>query len=246
VLQVRGLTVKRGHHIAVQNVSFDLYGGTDTAVVGPNGAGKSSLIQALLGILPHQAGEIRVLDHRLSPRGRLNPTVRQQVAYLPQNFAIDRQIPMTVAELVGLGWDCLSSWPFGYSPSKALSRSQAIDVALTKVQGEHLRSKPLSVLSGGEMKRALLAYCLVRPRRLLILDEAPAGLDRYSEGEFYERLQYLKHQEGWAILQVSHDLERVHRHCDQVIGLNQMIRCQGQPTHALTEENLSLTYGVYH
>ena len=105
VLVVQGLTVYRGTHPAVQEVSFTVQAGTDTAIIGPNGAGKSTLIQAVLGILPRQAGQIDVLGHALSAKGYLPSAVRQQIAYLPQNFLFDRRIPITVSELVGLGWD---------------------------------------------------------------------------------------------------------------------------------------------
>jgi zinc/manganese transport system ATP-binding protein len=106
-----------------------------------------------------------------------------------------------------------------------------------------LREQLVSGLSGGETKRVLLAYCLVRPRRLLILDEAPAGLDARSESDFYQLLYQLKKEQGWAILQISHDLDMVRRSCDRVLCLNRTLRCQGVPGHALTPENLSLAYG---
>jgi zinc/manganese transport system ATP-binding protein len=93
------------------------------------------------------------------------------------------------------------------------------------------------------MKRALLAYCLVRPRRLLILDEAPAGLDIRSESEFYRLLYQLKREQGWAILQISHDLDMVRKHCDRVLCLNRSIRCQGAPDDALSPDNLAAVYG---
>ena len=101
----------------------------------------------------------------------------------------------------------------------------------------------MSALSGGELKRVLLAYCLVRPRRLLILDEAPAGLDVRNESEFYRLLHQLKKEQGWAILQVSHDLDMVRRSCDRVLCINRTLLCQGTPDHSLTPENLSLAYG---
>jgi len=241
VLAVEGLTVHHGKQVAIQNVSFTLRAGTDTAVVGPNGAGKSTLIQALLGILPHQAGEVWVMGHHMSPTGKLPSTVRQQIAYLPQSFLFDRRIPMTVEEWVGLGWESLGlQWPW----SRRSDRQEAIRTALQTVDAWSLRHKSLSSLSGGQTKRVLLAYCLVRPRQFLVLDEAPAGLDLRSEWDFYQLLNQLKQEQGWAILQVSHNLEMVQRNCDHVICLNQMIRCQGSPAHTLTDENLSLTYGV--
>jgi len=113
VLAVEGLTVYRESYAAVQEVSFVLEAGTDTAIVGPNGAGKSTLIQAILGILPRQAGQVQCLGHPLSPSGKLPMSVRRRIAYLPQNLLFDRRIPMTVSELVGLGWDALGmQWPW--------------------------------------------------------------------------------------------------------------------------------------
>ena len=240
VLVVKGLTVYRETHAAVQNVSFTVPAGMDTAIVGPNGAGKSTLIQTILGILPRRSGEAFVLGQPLSPKGKLPAAVRQQIAYLPQNFLFDRRIPITVSEFVGLGWDRLGlqlPWTGGRT------RRHAVQQALTQVDAWHLSHKLVSALSGGELKRVLLAYCLVRPRRLLILDEAPAGLDVRNESEFYRLLHQLKKEQGWAILQVSHDLDMVRRSCDRVLCINRTLLCQGTPDHSLTPENLSLAYG---
>lgn len=240
VLMVKGLTVYRETHLAVQNISFIVQQGTDTAIVGPNGAGKSTLIQAILGILPRQSGEVLVLGQPLSPEGYLPLTVRQQLAYLPQNFLFDRRIPITVSELVGLGWDQLGlqlPWA-GWR-----ARHQAVRQVLSQVDAWHLRDQLVSGLSGGETKRVLLAYCLVRPRRLLILDEAPAGLDVRSEADFYQLLYHLKKEQGWAILQISHDLDMVRRNCDRVLCMNRTLLCEGMPDNALSPENLSTAYG---
>ncbi|NJL88276.1 MAG: metal ABC transporter ATP-binding protein [Leptolyngbyaceae cyanobacterium SM1_1_3] len=241
VLTVKNLTVYRDAYAALQNVSFALESGTDLAIVGPNGAGKSTLVQAVLGILPRQTGDIFVLGQPLSQSGHLPAWVRQQIAYLPQSFLFDRRIPITVAELVGLGWDRLG---FRLPWAGWQQRRQAVQQALGRVDGQHLRSQSISSLSGGEFKRVLLAYCLVRPRRLLILDEALAGLDIHSESEFYQMLYQLKQEQGWAILQISHDLDMVRRHCDRVLCLNRTLRCHGAPEVALSPESLAAAYGT--
>ncbi|MEO0408399.1 MAG: metal ABC transporter ATP-binding protein [Cyanobacteria bacterium P01_A01_bin.135] len=240
VLVVDGLTVYRGAHPAVQDMSFVLQSGTDTAIVGPNGAGKSTLIQAVLGILPRQSGRVSVLGHPLSAKGHLPPKVRQHIAYLPQNFLFDRRIPITVSELVALGWDQVGlQLPW----AGRRERRHAAREALDQVEAWHLRDQMVSSLSGGETKRVLLAYCLVRPRSLLILDEAPAGLDVLGESEFYKLLYRLKREQGWAILQISHDLDMVRRSCDRVLCINRKLLCQGPPEQALAPEQLALAYG---
>jgi zinc transport system ATP-binding protein len=90
----------------------------------------------------------------------------------------------------------------------------------------------------------LLAYCLVMQRKLLVLDEAFAEVDAQGEAAFYELLDELRREEGWTVLQVSHDLEMVSRHCDFVLCLNRRLICSGRPESALSTENLLETYGA--
>jgi zinc transport system ATP-binding protein len=240
VLSVADLSVERDRQVVLSGVSFALAAGTDTAIIGPNGAGKSTLVQAILGILPCRSGQVRVMGQAIDRSNRAGKALRQQIAYLPQNFLFDRRMPITVGELVGLGWDRLE-WSLPWQRQK--QRLQAIRAALAQVKAGHLQNQPLNQLSGGETKRVLLAYCLVRPRKLIILDEAPAGLDVRGEADFYALLYKLKQEQGWTILQISHDLEMVRQHCNQVICLNRRLLCQGAPEVTLSPEALSQAYG---
>lgn len=98
VLEVEGLRVRRDGVLAVDDVSFQLAAESDTALVGPNGAGKRSLVGAILGLIPRQAGEVRILGHRLGPAGQLPAQVRAQLAFLPQALPLQGRLPLTVAE----------------------------------------------------------------------------------------------------------------------------------------------------
>ena len=122
-------------------------------------------------------------------------------------------------------------------------KQAAIVQALRRVSAYHLQQQAIGTLSGGELKRVLLAYCLVMPRKLLVLDEAFAGVDVQGATDFYTLLNELKREEGWTVLQVSHDIDMVSRHCDRVLCLNQTLVCSGQPSVALSPQNLLATYG---
>ena len=240
VLLVEGLSVRRGEQLAVEQVSFQLARETDTALVGPNGAGKSSLVAALLGLLPRAAGTVQILGQELGPAGQLSRSVRAQIAYLPQSLALQGRFPLTVGEFVGFGFD-----PPGLSLAWLGNRhrSEAVRRALERTACQDLAERRLSELSGGQLKRVLLAFCVVRPRQLLVLDEAQAGLDAPSSEQFQELLLELRRQEGWTVLQVSHDLEMVRRSCTQVLCLNRRLRCSGAPDHALSPARLAELYG---
>lgn len=235
ILKVEGLTVYQGKYLAVRDVSFELISGTDTAIVGPNGAGKSTLVQALLGIMPRAAGKIEIFDRPLERLGKLC----HAIGYMPQNFIFDRSFPLSVSELVALGYIKRRE----AKGERREGKKAAVVRALERVDGYYLCHKAIGSLSGGELKRVLLAYCLVMPRQLLILDEAFAGIDAQGIADFYTLLNELKHQENWTVLQISHDLDMVNRHCDRVLCLNQSLICTGTPEFALSPQNLLATYG---
>lgn len=229
LLKVEGLTVYQDKYLAVRDVWFELLPGTNTAVVGPNGAGKSTLVQAILGLIPHKSGKIEIFGRPIKRLGNLS----HQIGYMPQNFIFDRSFPISVAELVRLGW----------VGKRSREKQPAITQALRRVSAYHLRNQAIGTLSGGELKRVLLAYCLVMPRKLLVLDEAFAGVDVQGAADFYTLLNELKREEGWTVLQVSHDIDMVSRHCDRVLCLNQTVVCTGSPDIALSPQNLLATYG---
>ncbi|MBD2437169.1 metal ABC transporter ATP-binding protein [Nostoc sp. FACHB-110] len=249
ILKVDGLTVYQGKYLAIRDVSFELLQGTDTAIVGPNGAGKSTLVKAILELLPRSAGKVEIFGRPLAKLGNL----RHFLGYMPQNFIFDRSFPISVSELIGLGWSneiksqSLKSKTEDSLFAKVWRRNRekttAITEALRRTGVYHLRNQPIGTLSGGQLKRVLLAYCLVMPRKLLVLDEAFAGVDMQGAADFYVLLNQLKQEEGWTILQVSHDIDMVSRHCDRVLCLNQTVVCTGQPEIALSPENLLATYG---
>ncbi|AUT02489.1 ABC transporter ATP-binding protein [Nostoc sp. CENA543] len=242
ILKIEGLTVYQGNYLAVRDVSFELIAGTNTAIVGPNGAGKSTLVKAVLDLIPHRTGSIEIFGFPINKLGSL----RHLIGYMPQNFIFDRSFPISVKELVGLGWVAKVQNRYSlFSRLKMQSQEKSLAVAeaLRRTDVYQLRNQAIGTLSGGQLKRVLLAYCLVIPRKLLILDEAFAGVDMQGAADFYALLHELKQEEGWTVLQVSHDIDMVSRQCDRVLCLNQTVVCTGQPEIALSPQNLLATYG---
>ncbi|MBC6418391.1 MAG: metal ABC transporter ATP-binding protein [Prochloron sp. SP5CPC1] len=229
-VRVRHLSVLRGDYLALDSVSFDLLPGTHTAIIGPNGAGKSTLIKAILGLIPKTSGQVLIFGCTSKKLNKL----RQGIGYIPQKFPFHGSFPLTVAEFVGLG-----------VPKQGWFREKrrAVQQALERVNLHHLAKQKIGTLSGGELKRVLLAYCLVTPRRLLVLDEALAGVDQTGEAEFAALLALLKEELGWTILEVSHDLDSVKQCCDGVFCLNRKLLAEGCPHVTLTQENLQQVYG---
>ena len=233
IVTVKNLSVMRGQYLAVDNVSFELLPGTHTAIIGPNGAGKSTLIKTILGLIEASSGEIKLFNSNVKQLKRF----KTEIGYIPQKFSFDRTFPLTVSEFVTLGLNNKQWW---YSNQR---KQEKIARALEQVHLTKKAKQKIGTLSGGELKRALLAYCLVVPRRLLILDEALAGVDATGELEFAALLNNLKQEHNWTILEASHDLDLISKYCVSVICLNRCLIDRGSPQTTLTPEKLLKIYG---
>ena len=191
------------------------------------------MIKSILGLVEARSGEIKLFNST----GKRLKGFKQEIGYIPQKFLFERTFPLTVSELVALGLNSKQWW---YSSKRKRER---IYQALEQVHLTKQAQQKIGTLSGGELKRVLLAYCLVVPRRLLVLDEALAGVDATGEMEFAALLHNLKQEYNWTILEVSHDLDLVSKYCDSVICLNRRLLYQGSPSTTLTPENLLQIYG---
>lgn len=190
-VELRGVTVRYGRRVALENVSGMFAPGSLTAVVGANGAGKSTLLGAIAGTIRLAGGVIR-------------HSSRQNLAYLPQRAAIDRDYPVTVAELIALGgWREFGAFR---APSRALLLRVA-DAAETMGLARHLQRR-ISALSVGEFQRALFARVIVQDAGLILLDEPLAGVDAQTMAVSLQQIERW-HRQGRTVIAVLHDLDVV-------------------------------------
>ncbi len=217
LLELRQLTVARGGETLLSGVDLVVARGDLHVVVGANGAGKSTLLAAILGQIAF-AGRI-VAHWRAGGR----------IGFVPQTFAVDRTLPVTVADFLALTRQrrpvCLGITP------EARRRVAAL---LARVGLDSLAARPLSVLSGGELRRVLLAHALDPLPELLLLDEPASGLDP-AAGQWLEQLLVeLCRRQGVTVLMVSHDLAQARRLADRVTVLARGVRADGPPGQVLT------------
>lgn len=220
LLEFLGVSLRRNRELLLSDVSFAVQPQTIHIVVGPNGAGKTTLLSALLG----QAA----FDGRIVAHWRQSG----QIGFVPQMFAVDASLPVTVEDFLAL---TRQKMPVCFGV-RAVTR-QRIAGLLRDVGMAGLERRPLSVLSGGEMRRVLLAHALDPVPELLILDEPAAGLDEGGVGQLEELLLTLK-AGGTTVLMVSHDLEQVRRLGDRVTVLDRSVVSEGNPHDTLASEQV--------
>ena len=215
LLEFVEVSIRRNREQLLAAVSLAVRWRTIHAIVGPNGAGKTTLLSALLGEIPFE--------------GRIVANWRSEgrIGYVPQTFAVDPSLPVTVQDFLAL---TRQRQPvcFGVRPS---TRRRVADL-LRKVGVAGLEPRPLSVLSGGELRRVLLANAVDPIPELLILDEPASGLDEGGMRLFEELLRALR-ESGCTVLMVSHHIDQVRRVADWVTVLDRSIVTEGPPAEML-------------
>ena len=213
-------------------VSVTLEPGQVTAICGPNGAGKSTLLGCLAGIVAPDSGSV-ALDGQ--PLAALPLRARAQaLGYLPQQAEVAWDL--SVETLAGLG---RLPWNSGAAADQA-----AVEAALSALELEPLRQRPLSQLSGGERARALLARVLASEPRWLLADEPLANLDLAHQLTLLARLRALAGQ-GLGVVLVLHDLAQAMNHAGRVVVLDQgRVVADGPPEAALSEPLIAKVWGI--
>jgi zinc transport system ATP-binding protein len=227
-LSVAHLTVRyEGQtHPAVEDVSFTLAEGKIAILIGPNGSGKSTVLKAILG-LARSSGEVTVFGKPIAgSHGALG--------YVPQRPPFDLSLPLTVREAVRMPL-------LGAHDERAEANFRHFTEIL---RIDRVLDSPLSSLSGGQLKRALIARAMVTAPRLLLLDEPEAEVDIGGERTLYGMLDEMAEHHKLTVLVCSHELELVHRYADQVLCINRRLMCSGPPETVLTAESLAGLYGA--
>jgi zinc transport system ATP-binding protein len=198
LLRVSNLNVKLQNQIILDNINFSVKKGTTLAILGPNGAGKSVLFRALLNLLPYT--------------GNVEWNEKVRIGYVPQNVAVS-DIPLSVKEFLTIGKNETDA-------ESALS--------LVRLDDKSVLNKRLGALSGGQLRRVLIAWALVDEPNILFLDEPTNGIDVGSEEPIFLMLNGIKKNKKMTTLLITHDIHIVKEYSDYLLALNKCVTFFGK------------------
>ena len=165
-LSAKNIGLERGGRQLFAGLSFEVSAGEALVVIGPNGAGKSSLLRAIAGFLPLNAGGVTLTG------GDAEATLGEQSHYL--GHADSLKGALTAGEN-------LAFWAGVLGDDSGRTRWLA---ALTRLGLPHVADFPVRALSAGQKRRVALARLLVARRPLWLLDEPTTALDVASQALF--------------------------------------------------------------
>ena len=241
LLQVRDLTVTlptaHGPQAALRGVSFALERGATLGLVGESGCGKSLTALALMGLLPDRAevgGSIRLAGQEL--------TALDDAAWARlrgDRIGMVFQEPMTALNPVHrIGDQIAEPLRLHRGVSRAAARAEALRllerVRLPRAR-ERLDAWPHE-LSGGQRQRVVIAIALACGPDLLLADEPTTALDATLQREVLDLLDELRRDSGMALLLISHNLDVMAAHVDQLAVMYGGRIVEQGPTRAVFEQ----------
>jgi len=224
MLKIEHLNKRFGNKTIIDELNLSIDEGEIFGLLGPNGAGKTTLIRMLVGLLLPNSGKITLFD-KYHPE---SAALRRYIGYMPQQLAV--YPGLTVLENVLF---------FGrmYDMAEDTLRQRAMEI-LQKVDLAQRLDSLVSTLSGGMVRRVMLATAMVHHPRLLILDEPTAGVDPLLRIKFWEWFNDLV-KDGVSIIITTHNISEA-AHCQQVVFLREgKLLEQGPPKDIMKKYSVS-------
>jgi zinc/manganese transport system ATP-binding protein len=231
-VSMRSARVTFGRRTLWDGLDLDIEPGEFVAVLGPNGSGKTTLVRVLLGLLPLSAGEVRIGG---KPPRRGSPSI----GYVPQQKALDPDLPLRGRDLVGLGLD---GHRLGIGLRSRRARRERVDRALEAVGGTAYSGAPVGRLAGGVQQRLRVAQALVGAPHVLLCDEPLLSLDLSHQRTVTRLIDERRRTAGTAVLFVTHEINPVLPLVDRVLYLVDGRFRIGPPSEVMTSDVLSELY----
>lgn len=232
ILTANDLRLRHGIREILMGASLAIEARERLGLVGRNGSGKTTLVRVLLGLLPLTAGEVRIAGS--APR-RGSPSI----GYVPQQKALDPDLPLRGRDLVGLGLD---GHRLGIGLRGRRVRRERVDAALAAVHGTAYADAPVGRLSGGEQQRLRVAQALVGDPDVLLCDEPLLSLDLAHQRTVTRLIDERRRTADTAVLFVTHEINPVLPLVDRILYLVDGRFRIGPPDEVMTTEVLSELY----
>lgn len=212
ILSISNLDFAYGQQLVLKHIDLLVERGSTLGIIGPNGGGKTTLLRLLLGTCLPTRGTLQI--EGLTPpqavaRGDL-------MGYLPQTYAMPRQFPISVRQVVRLGLVAKTGMLHRYAKADL----EFVEWLMGRVGIADLADRPFGTISGGQQQRTLIARALAPRPHLLLLDEPTTGIDKAGQQQFVEFLGDLKRELNLTVVLVSHDLRVVTALADRIACLN--------------------------
>jgi branched-chain amino acid transport system ATP-binding protein len=232
LLRIKGVSKHFGGFTALSDVSIDIPPGERFGLIGPNGSGKTTLINCVSGLLRNDSGSIVFDGDEVSAL----PAFRRTRKGIARSFQIPRPFhSMSVLE------NLLVPYEYVVHLKESDAEAQAMDI-LKRIGLAPKARTQANQLSQVELRKLELARAMAARPRLLISDEAMAGLSG-SEVDEVLKILFALNADGITIIMIEHIMQAVMRFSQRVVCLDAgKIICEGPPEAIVANPEVQRAY----
>jgi iron complex transport system ATP-binding protein len=241
LLALQHVTVMRGEHPALKDITLRVEAGEHICILGPNGCGKSTLIKTITREcypLATEGSSISILG-----RERWNVfELRSLLGIVSPDLLASCTTDATGRDVVLSGFfSSTRIFPHHAPNADLLEKSEAV---LARLGIAHLAARPVAQMSSGEAKRTLIARALVHQPQTLLFDEPSNALDIGAQIQLRDTMRVLA-TSGLGILLVTHHVSEIIPEIERVVLLREgRIIADGAKQEMLTSAKLSALFGA--
>ena len=235
VLVIRDLSLEGSFH----NVSFEILEGEIIGIGGLVGSGRQALLETIFGLQPASSGEIHLSGETIKNRSPFD-AIKHGIGYLPPDRKIQGVVlPMSVRDNLAIS-STFKNRRLSNPDNRGIDEECAAISNLLSIKAA--LPAPVQTLSGGNQQKVALGKWLLRPPKLLLLDEPTRGVDVAAKGEIHRHLWDVA-AKGLTLLISSSEYDELCALCDRVLIMFQGCVIATVPRTEATETKLAALGG---
>ena len=215
-LEVRGVAKRFGSVVAIERVDIDVMRGEFVAIMGPSGCGKTTLLRIIAGLERADAGSLLLRGEDIGDV----PVHKRSTRLIWQDYSL---FPFL---------NVRKNIEFGLTLKRHDKKAvrQKVEAVAAQVHLDHLLSRRIGQLSGGEKQRVAIARALVTEPEILLLDEPLSSLDAHLRIKVQSELTVLQRELGISFIYVTHNQSEAFAMADRVVVMNKgVVEQVGRP-----------------
>jgi lipooligosaccharide transport system ATP-binding protein len=222
ILEARGLTKRYGDRVVVDHLDLSCRKGSVLGLLGANGAGKTTTLRMLYGFVPPDDGEIFYSGKSFATH---RSEAKRSIGVCTQDDSLDYDF--TVAQNLFIY--------ASYFRPKVHDLDSRVDELLERFDLRQYADESPHVLSGGFVRRLLIARSIVHRPDVLFLDEPTTGLDPSARLDVWELIDGLR-REGLAVVLTTHYMDEAERLSDELLVIHEgRSVARGEPHHVIDD-----------